>query len=264
MVNLTEKWVKIEVSDLANYPDGINQIYRGEIDGIHIKQVFTQAEMFLVKQNLDRKKEELSQLCSQQRYGDLIGAVLTANGSDTTSYFQDAARLRNELTAIFNPDYESTITAIFRELSGGRQVEVAHKNGNAYSPAQIRFTYPDRGGIGLHKGNEFINLPGFEQLHEIVKLKNCLSYYLVIDKPEQGGELILYDDLPEELTIPKQKLDLENCQQRRYDPEVGDLIIFHGACIWHAVSEVKGSKIRYSIGGFVGLSQDEEKIHYWA
>ena len=41
---------------------------------------------------------------------------------------------------------------------------------------------------------------------------------MVIDPPEVGGELILYDGLPAELTTPKKELDLENYQQRRYNP----------------------------------------------
>ncbi|MCL2936113.1 MAG: hypothetical protein MGU50_05755 [Trichodesmium sp. MAG_R02] len=50
---------------------------------------------------------------------------------------------------------------------------------------------------------------------------------MVIDPPEVGGELILYDGLPAELTTPKKELDLENYQQRRYNPQAGDLTIFH-------------------------------------
>ena len=216
------------------------------------------------KEKLQQKKASIPYLVNSQGYGELVGAIWTANGSDTREYFNKANLVRTMLKESFKPDYETTLESIFLKLAGGRKVALAHQNGDTYSPAQVRFTYPDRGGIRLHKGNEFIHLEGFEKLHKIVQLRDCLSYYLVIDKPEVGGELILYDDLPEELTVPKKELDLENAQQRRYDPEVGDLIVFHGACIWHAVSEVKGSKIRHSIGGFVGLSPNNDAIYYWA
>jgi hypothetical protein len=261
---MKQRWIAIDLNSLGNYPDGINQIYQGEIDGILIEQVFSPAEMKVVKEKLTKKQASLNHLLSTQKYGKLLGAILTANGSDTSKYFQDAALVREALKEIFEPDYEATIESVFMRLSGNRKVALAHQNGNTYSPAQVRFTYPDRGGIQLHKGNEFIHLEGFEGLHEIVQLKDCLSYYLVIDPPEVGGELILYDDLPAELTTPKEELDLKNCPQRRYNPEAGDLIVFHGACIWHAVSEVKGNKIRYSIGGFCGLSHDDDTIYYWA
>lgn len=216
------------------------------------------------QEKLGQKKASEPDLVHAQTYGELVGAILTANGSDTREYFSQANLVRSTLKESFEPDYETTIENIFSKLSGGRKVALAHQNGDTYSPAQVRFTYPDTGGIGLHKGNEFIHLEGFAGLHKIVQLRDCLSYYLVIDKPEVGGELILYDDLPEELTVSKKELDLDSYQQRCYDPEVGDLIVFHGACIWHAVSEVKGSKIRHSIGGFLGLSTNGEAIYYWA
>lgn len=259
-----QQWITVDLNNLGHYSDGINQIYRGEIDGFWIKQVFSPAEMQKVKETLTKTQAELSNLLSTQRYGKLLGAILTENGSDTTKYFRDAALVRQALKKIFPRDYEATIESVFSQLSGGRKVTVAHQKNNYYSSAQVRFTYPNTGGIRLHKGNEFIGLDGFEGLHEIVKLKDCLSYYLVISPPESGGELVLYDDLPEELTVDKEELDLENSLQRRYNPGVGDLIVFHGACIWHAVSEVKGSQIRYSIGGFLGLSHDEQTIYYWA
>jgi hypothetical protein len=64
--------------------------------------------------------------------------------------------------------------------------------------------------------------------------------------------------------VLKAELDLESRAQRHYNPKAGDMIVFHGACIWHAISEVAGSKIRYSVGGFLGLSHDDRKIYYWA
>ncbi len=261
---MPQKWITTELNTLSDYPDGINQIYQGALDGFWIKQVFSPAEMAKVKDRLTESKPSFNPLLSTQKYGKLLGAILTANGSDTTQYFKDAALLRETLKGIFESDYEQTIEKVFRKLSGNRMVSLAHHNGDSYSPAQIRFTFPNTGGIALHKGNEFIGLGGFEGLHEIVKLKDCLSYYLVISPPQVGGELILYDDLPDVLTTPKEELDLENCLQRRYNPEVGDLIVFHGACIWHAVSNVKGDKTRYSIGGFLGLSHDDKTIYYWA
>lgn len=257
-----QQLITVELGALNNYPDGINQIYRGEIDGFWVKQVFSPTEMQQVKEKLTEKQETFGDLLSNQGYGKLLGAILPTSG--IRKYSQDAAKLRNVLKEIFNPDYEATIERVFQQLSGGRKVSLANYQNQYYSSALVRFTYPNTGGIKLHKGNEFIGLDGFKELHEIVKLKDCLSYFLVISPPESGGELVLYDDLPDELTVDKEELDLENCLQRRYNPSAGDLIVFHGACIWHAVSEVKGSKVRYSIGGFVGLSHDEQTVYYWA
>ena len=259
-----QQWITTDIDSLENYPDGINQIYQGKIDGFWIKQVFSSTEMEQVKEKFLQKQSSFDHISSTQKYGKLYGAILTANGSDTTEYFKDAVLVREALQEIFDRDYEETIKNVFLKVSGNRKVSVANYQEKLFSPAQLRLTYPDTGGIALHKGNEFVGIPGFEDLDKVVKIKDCLSYYMVISRPEIGGEIILYDGLPDELTQPKNELDLKNCVQRSYDPEPGDLILFHGASIWHAVPEVKGSKIRYSIGGFLGLSQDDQSIYYWA
>ncbi len=260
---MKQKWITTDINSLDNYPDGINQIYQGELDGIHVKQVFSREEMQQAQEQLRQQKASIPNLVHSQGYGELIGAVVL-NTTDFGEYFDKANTLRNCYRESFEPEYETTLENVLNKLGGGREVAVAHQNGDTYSPAQVRFTYPDRGGIGLHKGNEFIYMQGFEGLHQIVKLQDCLSYFLVMDKPESGGELILYDDLPEELTVSKQELDLKSYQQRHYDPDTGDLVIFHGACIWHAVAEVKGNKIRQTIGGFVGISHNNDAIYYWS
>jgi len=92
-----QQWITVDLNNLGNYSDGINQIYRGEIDGFWIKQVFSPAEMQKVKETLTKTQGELSNLLSTQRYGKLLGAILTENGSDTTKYFRDAALVRQAL-----------------------------------------------------------------------------------------------------------------------------------------------------------------------
>ena len=262
----TSEFLTLNRDSIVNYPDAINQIYKGNIDGICIKNVFSKEDMLKVKHNLENKRDDLKNYTYTQRYGELIGAILTANGSDTTVYFKDAAVLRVELKKIFEQsDYESTIEDVFNQTSGGREVQLARESSDkVYSPAQIRFTYLNQGGIKLHKGNEFIHDPAFGGLKQTAKVKDSLSYYIVIDKPDQGGELILYDGLEENLTQPKEELDLENCQKRLFHPDVGDMTIFHGASIWHAISDIKGKKNRIIIGGFLGLSIDELKVVYWS
>ncbi|KST70365.1 2OG-Fe(II) oxygenase [Mastigocoleus testarum] len=266
MATITSDFFTLNKDSLKNYPDAINQIYRGNIDGICIKNVFSKEDMLKVKHNLENKKDYLKDYTYTQGYGKFIGAILQANTDDKTAYFKDAAALRVRLKNIFeHRDYETTIQAVFSQISGGREVQAAQESSNkVYSPAITRYTSPSQGGIKVHKGNEFIDHPAFDGLKQVAKVRNSLSYFIVVDKPEDGGELVLYDGLPDKLTVPKQDLDLDNCQKRSFQPDAGDMTIFHGATIWHAISDVKGKKNRISIGGFVGLSADERKVVYWS
>ncbi len=65
-----------------------------------------------------------------------------------------------------------------------------------YASLNIRLLNSHMNGIDLHCENSFIELLTTEfnnSLYERVDLENILSFYIVLQKPEKGGELILYN-----------------------------------------------------------------------
>lgn len=257
-------WVTVEAEFIDNYPDAVNQIYKGEIDGMLIKQVFTKEEMFKAKHQLENSKD----LRNYVKYGETFGTVLVEKVSNPIKYFQDVAVYRTELNKIFAAGYEARIEALLRKISGERKVEIASEDNQTYAPAQIRFMEPNKGGLIIHKGSQNLHHPPFAYLREITRIFEHLSYFLIIDKPEEGGELIVYDLPPEEakkdVDALTQKSAFEKCEKRYISPDTGDMVLFHGGTIWHKVADVKGKKSRISVGGFVALSKDDQKIFYWS
>lgn len=257
-------WLTVEAQSIDNYPDGVNQISKGEFDGMLIKQVFTPEEMLNAKHQLKNSKNFRNLV----KYGETFGTVLVEKVSNPVKYFQDVAVYRTELNKIFATGYEARIETLLRKISGGRKVEIASENHQTYAPAQIRFMEPNKGGLIIHKGSQNLHHPPFDYLREITRLYEHLSYFLIIDKPEEGGELIVYD-LPAE-AVKKDLDDLvnnsafEKCEKRYISPDIGDMVLFHGGPIWHKVADVKGKNSRISIGGFVALSTDDQKIFYWS
>ena len=256
-------WFTVEANSLANYTDAINQIYKGEIDGMLIKQVFTKEEMLKAKHQLDNNSNR-----NKVGYGESFGIVLLAKANDPNKYFPDVAVYRSELNKIFATGYEARIEALLSKVSGERKVELASENNQNYAPAQIRFMEPNKGGLIIHKGSQFLEHQAFAHLKEIARLPEHLSYFLIIDKPESGGELIIYD-LPQEEakkdfdTLNKNSA-FEKCDKKYIIPDIGDMVLFHGGTIWHKVADAKGSKSRISIGGFIALSKDDRQIFYWS
>jgi hypothetical protein len=47
-------------------------------------------------------------------------------------------------------------------------------------------------------------------------------------------------------------------------PRAGDLLVFDGGRYFHRVAKVKGSRIRYTIGGFMMFDQPGETLLYWS
>jgi hypothetical protein len=274
----SKKWVTVDLELVANsYPDGFNQIYQGELEGIVIKGVFSKEEMLKVTQNVKHALENEQTVVNPVHYGRLIGNVLIAQGSDTTRYFQEAAAFRKEVNQLFETEYEARIEGVFSKISGGRTVELPRKSSDeVYTPATVRFVLPGSGGMRVHIGDEFLGDPAYEHLNQIAKTANSLSYFIVIDHAEEGGDLLLYD-LPLENLIkakstfseayrqdPQIKESLEKCPKRHVRPGVGDMLIFHGGNVLHAVTDVKGNKDRITVGGFAAISQDDQKIFYWS
>ncbi|MDM9585832.1 2OG-Fe(II) oxygenase [Nostoc sp. GT001] len=256
-------WLTVTADLLANYPDAVNRIYKGEIDGMLIKQVFTKEEMLKAKHQLENIKSRKS-----VGYGESFGVVLPAKENEPTKYFQDVNVYRNDLKNIFEGGYEQRIEGLLSKVSGGRVVEIASENNQTYAPAQIRFVEPNKGGIIIHKGSQFLQHPSFAHLTKIARLQEHLSYFLIVDKPEEGGELIIYDLPPEEAkkdfdTLVKDSA-FEKCDKKYISPDIGDMVLFHGGTIWHKVAEARGNKNRISIGGFVAISTDDQKIFYWS
>lgn len=255
------KWLTFDAELASNYPDGINQINQGEIDGMLLLGVFSKAEMLEVKYRLESESNNLETV----RYGTTLGCVLMAAGSDKERYFQGADSFREKLKTLFNTSFEARVEAILTKISGGRKVEIARENDErVYTPATVRFVYPNRGGMVPHKNNDFLENSYYDHLNQIAKMVDALSYFIIIDKPEAGGDLVLYDLPPEESMTLTENLDLEKCPKTYIPPDIGDMIIFHGGNIVHQITDVNGDKTRITIGGFLAMSKDEQKVLYWS
>ena len=263
-----KKWITIAADAVKQYPDGINQIYQEQLEGMIIKNVFSGAEMLRVQQELESPDLKTYDV----RYGATLGQILVAKGNDLSAYWQQAKLFRTAIKSIFQTDFEAKVEALFSQMSGGRKIELPTEKGHAYSPATIRLARPQQGGIPPHTGNEFLDDSAYDYLKTIAKVINGLSYFIVINKPEKGGELVVYDLPPEVLNKQETELEkivinkqnLEQYPQRQIVPDVGDMVIFKGGNIMHKVADILGDKTRITIGGFLALSQDESKIYYWS
>jgi hypothetical protein len=119
--------------------------------------------------------------------------------------------------------------------------------------------------------------PVYYQAVESMKKEGQLSFFIVMQQPESGGELTLYDmvwehvngkDFPEnnEFVLDKNgsKVFLNDVESKKFNPEPGDLLIFYGGKIWHRVEPIMGTKPRITLGGFINFSDDKKKCFYWS
>ncbi len=114
-------------------------------------------------------------------------------------------------------------------------------------------------------------------LNSNLDMDNQLSYFVVLQNPEGGGELTLYDllwkdvqhkDHPENndyvIDLSGQRRYVSDLGQVAVQPMPGDLLIFHGGPIWHRVENIYGRIPRITLGGFINFSTNREHLYYWS
>jgi hypothetical protein len=133
--------------------------------------------------------------------------------------------------------------------------------------------------IGIHVGNEFIRLPQARQLAACADVTCQLSYFMTLQKPEGGGELIIYalewSDI-EKLRIERDGSSpgygstgqvttlIQRCDSMTFNPDPGDLLLFDGGRYYHRITHIQGARNRVTIGGFLVFSNDGQTIYYWS
>ena len=104
-----------------------------------------------------------------------------------------------------------------------------------------------------------------------------LSYFLVLQQSEAGGELTIYDMLwdtvkrkesPEnnDFVIDDNDNPIYVDQVRSFavKPQPGDILVFSGGPIWHRVEDIKGASPRITFGGFLNFSKNQKELFYWS
>jgi hapalindole-type alkaloid chlorinase len=145
------------------------------------------------------------------------------------------------------------------------------------SYATLRFFMPNMGGLFVHCGHFFQESnPVYFEVVEEMELDGQLSFFLMLQYPEKGGELTIYDMLWPEVSGKDGFKDADHVLDCRGDriylkdvrsftvrPEPGDLLVFRGGPIWHRVENILGSLPRITFGGFINFSKDGKEFYYW-
>lgn len=263
-------WLDVAADDAADHPTAIEDIYAGRLDGISIRSAFTPEEVAAAVERIRSHGEEFVD------HGTTImfGTALVGSQPDRSDYYAGTATITDRIGTWFDRDFVDRVGGIISAFAGGRPAVVPSEPGRGdYTPATVRFLPPDRGVMHAHTANEFCNVwDAYGHLREIAVMWNSLSYFVVGQAPDGGGNLVLYDlmwdDTPEDVLSlsmsPERDELLERFGTRATDLRAGDMILFTGGRIWHRVEPVVGDRERVTIGGFVALSQDDECVYFWS
>jgi hypothetical protein len=278
--NSLYNFVELDIAELSRYPEGIKDICERKIDGLIVHNFFSQEEVSKVVNQLTRREA-----FPDAPFGDVLiyGPALYVSDLDIHKYCDEAVQFRSHCRQLFSGgrDFESQMREVLGSMSGGRSVELpTAPDGASYTPATIRVLEEGQ-FMGWHFENQFLHCTsGYRHLSNLVEPKDHLSYFVMLDASDVGGELILYDlewsetEWPDRDKSGRERTGtvggkpiasvMENYEQMSLKPSPGDLVLFDGGRILHRVSTVESSRRRITIGGFVAFSNHREKVYYWS
>jgi hypothetical protein len=113
------------------------------------------------------------------------------------TYYRNAQKFRHEFSESFGVDMEQKVLLLFDRIFANQKIRVPsdRKSLGSFMPFNFRRLKPEFGELKLHCENLFFNeFPlFFELLSHAVRRKNDFSFFIVLQKPDSGGELCLYD-----------------------------------------------------------------------
>ncbi len=263
-------WLDLAPGEIGQFPDAVERIYAGTLDGVSIRGVFTPEEVAVGVARARTHSDEFVD------HGTTImfGTALVGSDDDRADYYVGAPTINDRIDGLFDVDFVGRVSEVLSGLAGGRPAVVpSEADRGEYVPATVRFLPPGRGVMHAHTANEFCNAWGaFSHLREIATMWNSLSYFVVGQAPDSGGDLVLYDLMWDDTPEPVLSLGMGAERDSLLEPfgttpirlGPGDMILFTGGRIWHRVEPVEGSRERVTIGGFAALAQDDEAIYFWS
>jgi hapalindole-type alkaloid chlorinase len=293
---------EISLDDLQRFPTAIQDIHHGRYHGIIVRGVFDPDVAAEVSRRVERGQAPIERTVLQGRLARYVGGdterstlareetpgyvlgtprmtVRMAEGDDDR-YLAAAAEFRAGCRVLFEglPDFEERMTMVLGALAGGRTVQVPPgPAGATYTPATIR-VLPKGYKIPIHVEN-FVRLPAARWLAGHADMTCQLSYFVTLQVPQGGGELIVYALESADLEALQSERDgsspgyggagkvpkfSPHCESLTFKPDPGDLIIFDGTRYFHRVTDIQGARNRITMGGFLLISKDDTTIYYWS
>ncbi|PBQ30973.1 hypothetical protein CNR22_04040 [Sphingobacteriaceae bacterium] len=283
----------LTLDELLKRGDTIHDLYTNAADGFLIKNFLTTQEVDTILSHIDIAENdnpahtpvgytyppvfaEFSSRVSREAESNREAAI--------NSYFEKTSAFNRDFAATFGVDVKERIEKTYSQISGNREILVAEgMEGKGHYPfATFRCLVPDKGLMSVHCGNYFGKTfeAFYKDLTKKVAVENQMSFFIMLQEPEAGGELTLFNfrwkagqtksnpSEDNEIIQPDgSKMYVEddaNIIKDKIVPKKGDMILFQGGNIWHRVETIRGSTPRITFGGFIGISVDKQKFYYWS
>lgn len=265
----------IEVADLDRHPRLLADIYDRRYMGAIVRRVFEPERMAQLAAGLEAGLAGMPRAVAPTFKGGLYGSPLVMSSADLRQYLDDAERFRIAIAPLFASagGLEPRIESVLGRIGGGLPVEVARADdGRGYVPATIRVLV-EGDSLPVHYENGTTRAVAMKSLLPRVDAETIMSFYVPVALPDAGGILEVFttdcsgdgDRIIEDLGGPERARSIlaqRGCIEVL--PGVGDMLLFDGGRHYHLVTEVRGTRARWTLGGFFAFAKDHGRIFYWS
>jgi hypothetical protein len=192
-------------------------------------------------------------------------------GASLDAYLSGATKHRAQTADLFPPEFDviSEVETALRRAAGGRPVEAARaSDGRPFTPFTVRRLVEGK-QIGLHHDYHY-RLPLYSQLAPRLDTRTLISWVFTLQAPSSGGELMVYGVTSDATDVPKDaygRPDLTRVEKMfdvaSFATNTGDLFLLASGRCYHRVSPISGTS-RVTMGGFLALDRQRERVLYWS
>ncbi|MBE15866.1 MAG: hypothetical protein CL867_06420 [Cytophagaceae bacterium] len=278
----TYNFKTIDFDEISQYGDSIDALRGGKVDGFLIKNVLKDFEVDKLLMGYSKFHE--SEICHIYEGLSITPepfSSVSQNNDDLLSYFNRAELFWEDFPISFDFDFVARMKKVFHSLSSNMSVEIPRgiNEQGMFNPATFREMSPDIGELQVHCGNQFRSefSSFYDHLEKKSNITNQLSYFVMLNPSESGGELTLYNLRWDHVKKKMSATTLRDLSGKLHDltnkksvkrlsvsPQKGDMILFCGGQIWHKVELVKGKENRITLGGFLTFAKNKNGLHFWS
>jgi len=261
--------------------EALGKIYDDALDAVILRRFFPAESVAMAQSALAANVDEKWYRPNKSVLGidiRLIGkiatpTIATPTGPGERDYFDAVAHNRLVTRQLFSSDFDpfDSLESGLAMTAGGRPVELAtHTDGRRFAACSVR-SLRDGQGILLHDDYHY-RLPFYSDLAPRLDTTTCISFFVVLQRPTNGGRLCVYALKPgEEGDLPRLPHGLLDQQAvdatvpyTFFDLQDGDLIAFGSGRLYHRIEPVVGARSRVTMGGFLAFDATRERVLYWS
>ena len=269
---------EIQVLSADTMETVLPQIHRGDFAAAVVRGVYTAAEVRKMAeatrtgeldafgQNRDASDEQASQIRT-------LGVPISPSdrypqGPDIEAYHQSAEPFRVRCAEVFAParPFDEVANAFLASAAGVPAVRATDPQGRFFGALTVRIIPPGH-GLPPHCENHYRHIAIYDTLRERVHLDRKIGFFLPLQLPESGGELVVYDTPFEAGVYPFPALPLDRVEEVSHTvvpARPGDLVFVGSGRTYHQVTRVVGDQPRITVGGFGAFRADLERFVFWA